>query len=60
MFIEKDPFPYLKSGQYAGLSNGEIVILDKTIPKDKVEQIKAEYKKWWKKRQREMIEDNEI
>ena len=59
MLVDPHPFPYLKSGDYIGLAFGEIVILDKTMPEDKKNWIKAEYKKWWDEKQRQKWEQEE-
>ena len=50
MFIDPNPFPYLKYGQYAGTSDGNILFLDKSIPEEKKEWLRKEYKKWWKEK----------
>ena len=50
MFIEPNPFPYLKQEQFAGRGNGEIIFLDKTIPDADKEWLRREYKKWWDNR----------
>lgn len=60
MFIEPNPFKYLKPGQYAGLGNGEIVFLDKDIPDEKKEWLKKEYKKWWEEKEKRETKTNTI
>ncbi len=47
MFIEVKPFPYLKQDQFAGRGDGEIFFLDKSIPEEKKEWLRKEYKKCW-------------
>lgn len=53
MIIDPKPFKYLEPEQYAGKGNGEIVFLDDTIPEDKKEWLKKEYKKWWNECQKD-------
>ena len=56
-WLEINPFPYLKPGQYSGLKgNGEITFLDPSIPEDKKKWLKEEYKKWWEENQKRTIE----
>lgn len=57
MFVETHPFPYLKSGQYAGRGDGTIVFLDKNIPDEKKEWLREEYKKWWDEREEEKMKN---
>lgn len=53
MFIDSNPFPYLERDQYAGTGNGNIVFLDDSIPDEKKDWLRQEYKKWWDKREEE-------
>lgn len=56
-YYEREPFPYLRAEQYINMSgDGEIVITDHTIPKERIEWIKEEYRKWWKEREKRIIE----
>lgn len=56
MFLEKNPFPYLRQDQFAGDGEGNIIFLDQTIPADKKEWLKKEYMKWWNEREKEREE----
>lgn len=44
MWIDPIPFPYLKQEQFTGLGDGEIYFLDKTIPEEKKNWLREEYK----------------
>ncbi len=44
MWIDPIPFPYLKQEQFAGLGDGEIYFLDKTIPEEKKNWLREKYK----------------
>ena len=56
-YIEVDPFPYLKPGQYSGLKgNGEIDFIDPDIPEKDKKWLQEEYRKWWEKRENRILE----
>ena len=52
MFIDKNPFPYLEEGQYAGRGFGEIIFLDDSIPEEKKKWLRQKYKEWWEEEQK--------
>ena len=58
MFIDPNPFPHLKQEQFAGLGKGEILFLDKSIPEDKKDWLRQEYKKWWEEREKWKFDHN--
>lgn len=60
MLINPNPFPHLEQIQFAGLGNGEIVFLDKTIPEAKKEWLRQEYRKWWEEQQQERLLSDRI
>ena len=58
MFVDPNPFPYLRQDQFVGFGLGEIYFTDDSIPEDKKEWLRAEYKKWWDKEQEENIKND--
>ncbi len=60
MFIEVKPFPYLKQDQFAGRGDGEIFFLDKSIPEEKKEWLRKEYKKWWDEREKRLFKEGKM
>lgn len=57
MFIDANPFPYLEQKQFAGDGLGNIIFLDKSIPEEKKDWLRKEYREWWKKREEEIIRE---
>ncbi len=60
MFIEPKPFPYLEQDQFVGNAVGDIVYFEDSVPEEKREWLRDEYKKWWKERQEELIKTNRV